>query len=65
MLGAIAVMGKVINVLFFSALSVLGRKKEPEDLPPVEAPPVAAELLPVPEPEEVGWDKFEIRISKS
>ncbi len=54
MLGAITVMGKVINVLFFSALSVLGRKKGPEDLPPVEAPPVAAELLPVPEPEEVA-----------
>ena len=54
MLGAITVMGKVINVLFFSALSVLGRKKGPEDLPPVEAPTVAAELLPVPEPEEVA-----------
>ncbi len=54
MLGAITVMGKVINVLFFSALSVLGRKRGPEDLPPVEAPLVAAELLPVPEPEEVA-----------
>ncbi len=54
MLGAITVMGKVINVLFFSALSVLGRKKRPEDLPPVEAPPVVAELLSVPEPEEVA-----------
>ncbi len=54
MLGAITVMGKVINLLFFSALSVLGRKKGPEDLPPVEALPVAAELLPVAEPEEVA-----------
>ncbi len=49
MLGAITLMGKVINVMFFSALSVLGRGKTP----PVEAPLVAAERLPVPEPEEV------------
>ncbi len=52
MLGAITLMGKVINVMFFSALSVLGRGKAP--CPPVEAPLVAAERLPVPEPEEVA-----------
>ena len=54
MLGAITVFSKVVNLAFFSALSLLGRKKDPEDLPPVDAPAVPPELLPVPEPEEVG-----------
>ena len=52
MLGAITVTGKVINLMFFSALSVLGRGKTLR--PAVEAPLGATERLPVPAPEEVG-----------
>lgn len=53
MLAAIAVLGKAINLVFFPALSVLGRKKKPAEPPPVETPP-PAEPLAVPEPEEVA-----------
>ena len=52
MLTAIFIVGKVINLAFFSGLSLLQRQK-PEAPPPVDLPPPKPKPLPVADPEEV------------
>ena len=52
MLAALTIVGKVINLVFFSVLSLLNQKT-PEVLPPVDLPPARPEPYTMAEPEEV------------